>query len=80
MSFRSGINSHIVKNGSLRERERGEREGGEGERVIPPPVTFRSSKITHTLKNGSKWVLSWYTTSPCNNLDQAKFLTHSKWF
>ena len=65
VSFRSSINSHIVKNGSLRERERGEREGGEGERVIPPPVTFRSSKISHTLKNGSKWAHSGHTTSPC---------------
>ena len=33
MSFRSSINSHIVKNGSLRERERErERERGERER------------------------------------------------
>ena len=54
VSFRSSINSHIVKKWVFeRERERG---GGEGERVIPPPVTFRSSKISHILKNGSKWV------------------------
>ena len=47
VSFRSSINSHIVKKWVF-ERER---ERGEGERVIPPPVTFRSSKISHILKS-----------------------------
>ena len=43
VSFRSSINSHIVKKWVFeRERER----GGEGERVVPPPLTFRSSKIS----------------------------------
>merc|ERR1712240_748199 len=51
-------------NGSLRERGR---ERGEGERVIPPPVTFRSNKISHTLKNGSKWLISGHTISPCGS-------------
>ena len=55
--------SLLLKNGYAEERE-----GGEGERVIPPPVTFRSSKISHTLKNGSKWVLSGHTISPCSSV------------
>ena len=29
---------------------------------------FRSSKISHTLKNGSKWVLSGHTISPCSSV------------
>ena len=51
VSFRSSVNSHIVKKWVFeRERERG-RGRGERERVAPP-VTFRSSKISHTLKMG----------------------------
>ena len=42
------------------------------------PKTPKTQLNKTNIKNGSKWVLSGYTTSPCNNLDQAKFLTHSK--
>ena len=49
MSFRSGINSHIVKNGSLRERERGEREG-ERERELSPLLSHldQAKFLTHS--------------------------------
>ena len=42
------------------------------------PKTPKTQLNKTNIKNGSKWVLSGHTTSPCNNLDQAKFLTHSK--
>ena len=79
--FRSGKISHTLKNGSKWVLS--------GHTISPCDAVLKNgskwvlsghtiSPCSSVLKNGSKWVLSGYTTSPCNNLDQAKFLTHSK--
>ena len=61
-------------------RALGLRDRGVGASPKPPktPKTPKTQLNKTNIKNGSKWVLSGHTTSPCNNLDQAKFLTHSK--
>ena len=79
--FRSSKISHTLKNGSKWVLS--------GHTISPCGAVLKNgskwvlsghtiSPCSSVLKNGSKWVLSGYTISPCGNLDQAKFLTHSK--
>ena len=56
----------------------GLREQGASPKPPKTPKTPKTQLNKTNIKNGSKWVLSGHTTSPCNNLDEAKFLTHSK--